>query len=101
MKIHLIAIGGSVMHNLALALQTNGHDVSGSDDEIYDPARSRLSSKGILPQKMGWDSSRISKNIDAVIVGKHARSDNPELQEAQRLNLKIYSFPSFVAEMSK
>jgi UDP-N-acetylmuramate: L-alanyl-gamma-D-glutamyl-meso-diaminopimelate ligase len=101
MKIHLIAIGGSVMHNLALALQTNGHDVSGSDDEIYDPARSRLSSKGILPQKMGWDSSRISKTIDAVIVGKHARSDNPELLEAQRLNLKIYSFPSFVAEMSK
>lgn len=101
MKIHLIAIGGSVMHNLALALKTNGHIVSGSDDEIYDPAKSRLDAADILPDKIGWDENRIHIGLDAVIVGKHARANNPELLRAQSLGLKIYSFPSFVAEMSK
>jgi UDP-N-acetylmuramate: L-alanyl-gamma-D-glutamyl-meso-diaminopimelate ligase len=101
MKIHLIAVGGSVMHNLALALKANGHSITGSDDEIYDPARGRLLQSGLLPEEMGWNQDRIHDGLDAVIVGKHARADNPELMKAQQLGLKIYSFPSFVAEMSK
>lgn len=101
MKVHLIAIGGSVMHNLGLALKSNGHLVTGSDDEIYDPARSRLNAAGLLPNQIGWNKDWIHEDLDAVIVGKHARANNPELQKAQELGLKIYSFPSFVAEMSK
>lgn len=101
MKVHLIAIGGSVMHNLGLALKSNGHTVTGSDDEIYDPAKSRLSAAGLLPDQIGWNEDCVHKDLDAVIVGKHARANNPELQKAQELGLKIYSFPSFVAEMSK
>ena len=78
MRIHLIAIGGSAMHNLALALQENGHQVSGSDDEIYDPARSRLKAAGLLPEKMGWHPEKISSDLDLIILGMHARIDNPE-----------------------
>lgn len=101
MRIHLIAMGGAAMHNMALALQKNGHEVSGSDDEIYNPAKDRLDKEGLLPKKMGWDASRIQANIEAVIVGMHARPDNPELLRAQELGLKIYSYPSFLFEMSK
>ncbi|MEM6317156.1 MAG: Mur ligase family protein [Bacteroidota bacterium] len=101
MKVHLIATGGAVMHNLAIALHQLGHEVSGSDDEIYNPARDRLAKYGLLPNKMGWDASRITEDIDCVILGMHARIDNPELQQAQALNLPIHSFPSFVYEQSK
>lgn len=98
MRIHLIALGGAVMHNIAIALQNNNHIVTGSDDEIYEPSRSRLASKGLLPQKMGWDTDHITTDIDLVILGMHARPDNPELQRAKELQIKILSFPEFVYE---
>lgn len=101
MRIHLIAIGGSAMHNLALALQSIGHEVSGSDDEIYDPALSRLKTAGLLPEPMGWSADRIASDIDAVILGMHARKDNPELAKAQELGLKVYSYPEFIFEQAK
>ena len=100
-KIHLIAIGGAAMHNLAIALKHKGYAVSGSDDEIFEPSRSHLESEGLLPTKMGWDENRITADIDAVIVGMHARQDNPELQRAQQLGLKIYSFPEYLYEQTK
>ncbi len=100
MRIHFIAVGGSIMHNLALALKNAGHDVTGSDDEIYDPARSRLEIGGILPAEMGWNPNRINKELDAVILGMHARQDNPELARAIELNIRVYSFPEFVSEQS-
>lgn len=95
-RIHLIAIGGAIMHNLAIALQRKGHCVSGSDDAIYDPARSNLANNDLLPTE-GWNPDHITADIDVVILGMHAKSDNPELQKAQDLNLKIMSFPEFVA----
>jgi len=101
MKFHFIAVGGSVMHNLAIALKLKGHEVSGSDDEIFEPSRGRLNSHGILPDKMGWDAGRISPDIDAVILGMHARKGNPELEKAEDLNLKVYSFPEFLYEHAK
>ena len=101
MRIHLIAVGGAVMHNLALALKDNHHTVSGSDDEIYDPARSRLAAAGLLPDTMGWDADRITADIDLVILGMHARIDNPELLKAQELGLLIQSFPEFIFSHSK
>ena len=79
MRVHFIAVGGSAMHNLALALHSYGHQVTGSDDEIYEPSKSRLLAKGLLPDKMGWDSNRINSDIDAIILGKHATKENPEL----------------------
>ena len=100
MRIHLIAIGGAVMHNLALALQHNGNTVSGSDDEIYNPARERLAKVGILPEKDGWFPEKITSDIDCIILGMHARADNPELLKAQTLGLKIYSFPEYIYEHS-
>lgn len=99
MRIHLISIGGSVMHNLALALQKS-HHVTGSDDEIYEPALSRLRSRGLLPDQIGWDASRITKDLDAVVLGMHARKDNPELLKAQELGLPIYSFPEWMYKES-
>ena len=99
-RVHFIAIGGSVMHNLALALHDNGIDVSGSDDNFYEPSKSRLDSKGLLPSQTGWDASRISEDLDAVILGMHAKKDNPELLKAQELGLTIHSFPSFIFEQS-
>ena len=96
MKIHFIAIGGSVMHSLAIALKEMGHEVSGSDDGIYDPAKTRLSAHGLLPGTEGWHTSKITSDIDAVILGMHAFKDNPELKEAQKLNIPIYSFPEFI-----
>jgi UDP-N-acetylmuramate: L-alanyl-gamma-D-glutamyl-meso-diaminopimelate ligase len=101
MKIHLIAIGGAVMHNLAIALKENGHEVSGSDDEIYEPAKSRLASRGLLPKKEGWDPTNITPDLDCVLLGMHARADNPELQAAQALGLDIQSFPEFVYNQSR
>ena len=85
MKIHLIAIGGAVMHNLAIALHTSGHEVTGSDDEIFEPSFSRLSSNGLLPEKMGWHPERLHEGLDTVIIGMHALADNPELLQAQQM----------------
>ncbi len=84
------------MHNLAIALQLNGHNVSGSDDEIFEPSRSRLSQRGLLPGEEGWHPQKLNKNIDAVILGMHARPDNPELLKAQELGLKVFSYPEFL-----
>ncbi|MFT6783028.1 MAG: UDP-N-acetylmuramate: L-alanyl-gamma-D-glutamyl-meso-diaminopimelate ligase [Saprospiraceae bacterium] len=97
MRIHFIAIGGSAMHNLALALHDYGHTVTGSDDEIYEPSRTRLSDSGLLPNDYGWFTDKIEPNIDAIILGMHARKENSELLKAQELGLKIYSYPEFVA----
>ncbi|MFO7655833.1 MAG: Mur ligase family protein [Bacteroidales bacterium] len=101
MKFHFIAIGGAAMHNIAIALHHQGHIVTGSDDEIYEPSRSRLSAHGLLPEKQGWYPDKITQNIDTVILGMHARTDNPELMQAQQLGLKIYSFPEFLYEQTK
>ena len=101
MKTHFIAIGGSAMHNLALALHNKGYEVSGSDDTIFEPSKSRLEKKGILPKQMGWFPEKITKDIEAVILGMHAKADNPELLKAQELGLKIYSYPEFLYEQSK
>ena len=89
------------MHNLAMALQRQGHQVTGSDDEIYEPSRSRLQRAALLPDKMGWDANRIDASLDAIILGMHAREDNPELVRALQLGLRVYSFPEFVREMSE
>jgi UDP-N-acetylmuramate: L-alanyl-gamma-D-glutamyl-meso-diaminopimelate ligase len=101
MRIHFIAIGGSAMHNLALALHYKGYQVTGSDDEIFDPARSRLAACGLLPEKLGWFPEKLTIDIDAIILGMHARGDNPELARARRMGLKIYSYPEFLYEQSK
>ncbi|MCF8374263.1 MAG: peptidoglycan synthetase [Bacteroidales bacterium] len=101
MKVHLIATGGAVMHNMALALHDKGYEVSGSDDEIFDPAKSRLEKQGLLPEKWGWFPDKITSDIDIIILGMHARQDNPELLRAQELGLKIYSFPEYLYENCK
>ncbi len=100
-RVHFIAIGGSAMHNLAIALHKKGYQVSGSDDEIFEPSKGRLNSYGLLPMSMGWNPDKISKNLDAIILGMHARKDNPELLKAQELGLKIFSYPEFLYEQSK
>jgi UDP-N-acetylmuramate: L-alanyl-gamma-D-glutamyl-meso-diaminopimelate ligase len=100
-KIHLIAIGGSVMHNFAIMLHQQGFQVTGTDDEIFEPAKSRLEKYGLLPHAIGWDESKITTDLEAVIVGMHAKADNPELIKAQELGLKIYSFPEYVYERAK
>ena len=101
MRVHLIAIGGSAMHNMAIALSLKGYIITGSDDAIYEPSRSRLAKYKVLPSKLGWFPENITKDIDAVILGMHARADNPELLKAQELGLKIYSYPEYVYEQSK
>ena len=101
MKVHFIAIGGSAMHNLAIALHKKGYTVSGSDDEIVDPSRQNLVRYGLLPDQEGWDEKRINSELDAVILGMHARQDNPELLKAQELGVKIFSYPEFLYEHSK
>ena len=101
MNVHFIAIGGSAMHNLAIALSRKGTTVTGSDDEIFEPSRTRLERQGILPEKIGWEAERISTKIDAVILGMHAREDNPELLRAKELNIPIYSYPEYLYEQSK
>ena len=90
-KIHFIAIGGSAMHNLALAMHDKGYHVTGSDDAVFEPSKGRLKKAGILPESFGWFPDKISGDIDAIILGMHARKDNPELLRAQELNLKVYS----------
>ncbi len=101
MKIHLIAIGGAVMHNLALALHDKGIEVTGSDDEIYEPSRTRLAVAGILPEKAGWFPDKITGEIDIIIAGMHARADNPELLKAKDEGLRIVSFPEFIYEQTR
>lgn len=101
MNIHFIAIGGSAMHNLAIALHKKGYYVTGSDDEIFDPARTRLQNYGLLPEQYGWFPEKLSKSVDAVILGMHARGDNPELTRAKELGLKIFSYPEFLYEQGK
>ena len=100
-RIHFIAIGGSVMHNLAIALKEKGYKVTGSDDDIFEPSRSRLEKAGILPPSNGWDPNRVTEDLDAVVLGMHAKADNPELIKAQELGLKIYSYPDFIFENIK
>jgi UDP-N-acetylmuramate: L-alanyl-gamma-D-glutamyl-meso-diaminopimelate ligase len=101
MNVHFIAIGGAAMHNLALALHHKGMQVTGSDDTIFEPSKSRLNAAGLLPTSFGWFSEKITKNLDAVVLGMHAKDDNPELLRAQELGLKIYSYPEFLYEQSK
>lgn len=101
MKLHFIAIGGSAMHNLALALHEKGYEITGSDDAVYEPSRSRLEKKGLLPVEMGWFPERVDSTLDAVIVGMHARPDNPELIKAKETGIKIYSYPEYLFEQSK
>ncbi|MEZ4881603.1 MAG: Mur ligase family protein [Flavobacteriaceae bacterium] len=101
MRIHFIAIGGSAMHNLALALHQKGDTVTGSDDEVFEPSKSRLKNKGLLPEKEGWFPEKLTSEIDAVILGMHAKADNPELLRAKELGLKIFSYPEFLYEQSK
>ena len=101
MRIHLIAIGGSAMHNLAIALNRKGYTVTGSDDQIFEPSKSRLNKEGILPKNIGWSTNNISEDLDAIILGMHAKEDNPELKRAKELNLKIYSYPEYIYEQSK
>jgi UDP-N-acetylmuramate: L-alanyl-gamma-D-glutamyl-meso-diaminopimelate ligase len=101
MKVHFIAIGGSAMHNLALALAHKQYQVTGSDDVIFEPSKGRLQAKGLLPKEFGWFPEKIQSDLDAVILGMHAKKDNPELLRAQELGLKIYSYPEFLYEQSK
>lgn len=101
MKIHFIAIGGSAMHNLAIALKLKGYEITGSDDEIFEPAKGRLQKYGILPDTIGWNPDKIDRSLDAVILGMHAREDNPELIKAKELGIKIFSYPEFLYEQSK
>lgn len=100
MRVHFIAIGGSIMHNLAIALAKKGYIVTGSDDHIYEPSRTNLAKEGLLP-KPGWDPEHITADIDAVVLGMHANADNPELLKAQELGIRIYSYPEFVYEQAK
>ncbi len=101
MKIHFIAIGGSAMHNLAIALKRKGFEISGSDDEIFEPSKSRLEKEGILPKEIGWNADNIREDLDAVVLGMHARADNPELARAKELGLRIYSYPEYIYEQTK
>jgi len=101
MKVHFIAIGGSAMHNLAIALHKKGFEVTGSDDEIFEPSKGRIAKHGLLPKEFGWFPDKISDKLDAIILGMHARIDNPELLRAQELGLKVYSYPEYIYEQSK
>ena len=101
MKIHLIAIGGSAMHNMALALHHKGFEVSGSDDAIFEPSKTRLDKHGLLPTEIGWFDEKITSDLDAIILGMHARIDNPELAKAKKLGISIFSYPEYIYEQSK
>jgi UDP-N-acetylmuramate: L-alanyl-gamma-D-glutamyl-meso-diaminopimelate ligase len=101
MNIHFISIGGSVMHQLAIALKRKGYQISGSDDEIFEPALSNLAAEGLLPDTMGWSPDRLNASMDAVILGMHARIDNPELLRARELDLPIFSFPEYIYQESR
>ncbi len=101
MRVHFISIGGSVMHQLAIALKRKGYQVTGTDDEIFEPSRTNLDAEGLLPTQMGWQPDMITPDLDAIILGMHARQDNPELQKAIALGLKIYSFPEYIYHESQ
>ncbi len=101
MRVHFIAIGGSAMHNLALALHQKGDHVTGSDDQIFDPSKARLAAQGLLPEAFGWYPEKITADLEAVILGMHAKADNPELLKATQLNIPIYSYPEFLFEQAK
>ncbi|NNK71146.1 MAG: peptidoglycan synthetase [Flavobacteriaceae bacterium] len=101
MRIHFIAIGGSAMHNLAIALHHKGYEISGSDDVIYEPSKSRLEALSLLPESFGWFPDKIDENLDAIVLGMHAKAGNPELLKAEELGLTIYSYPEFLYEQSK
>jgi UDP-N-acetylmuramate: L-alanyl-gamma-D-glutamyl-meso-diaminopimelate ligase len=101
MRVHFISIGGSVMHQLAIALHRKGYQVTGTDDEIFEPAKSNLQAEGLLPAAIGWQPALITNDIDAVILGMHAKSDNPEIRRAQELGLEIYSFPEYIFHESR
>ena len=101
MKIHFIAIGGSAMHNLSIALKLKGYTITGSDDLINDPSKSRLKKYNLFPVEEGWFSEKISIDIDAIVLGMHAKEDNPELIKAKELGIKIYSYPEFIYNQSK
>ena len=101
MHYHFIAIGGSAMHNLAIALHLKGEKVTGSDDEIFSPSKERLSKYGILPMQTGWSTEKVTSSIDTIILGMHARVDNPELLKAEELNIPIFSYPEFIYEQTK
>lgn len=101
MRVHFIAVGGAAMHNLAIALHLNGFEVTGSDDVIYEPSKTRLSKHGLLPAQEGWNPDVITSDLDAIILGMHARIDNPELLKAQELNIPVYSYPQYIFEQSK
>lgn len=96
MKVHFISIGGSVMHQLAIALKRKGYHVTGTDDEIFEPAKSNLINEGLMPEIIGWNTNKITTDLDAVILGMHAKADNPEIAKAKELGLKIYSFPEYI-----
>ena len=101
MRIHFIAIGGAAMHNLAIALKIKKYHITGSDDIINDPSKTRLIAHQLYPDELGWHDGRINKEIDAIVLGMHAREDNPELLKAKKLKIKIYSYPEFIYEQSK
>jgi len=101
MKVHFISIGGSVMHQLAIALSRKGYQVTGTDDEIFEPAKSNLEKEGLLPSAIGWQPDLITDDIDAVILGMHAKADNPEMLKAKQMGLKIFSFPEYIYQESK
>ena len=101
MRVHFIAIGGSAMHNLAISLKLKGHVVSGSDDSIFEPSKSRLKKHGLFPENLGWNPTKITNDLDCVILGMHAKENNPELIEAKNKSIKIFSYPEFIYEMSK
>jgi len=101
MRVHFIAIGGSAMHNLAIALHKKAYKITGSDDEIFEPSKGRLAKYGLLPDNIGWDESKITNELDAIVLGMHARIDNPELIKAQKLGIKIFSYPEYLYEQSK
>src|SRR5690554_5024492 len=100
MRVHFIAIGGSIMHDIAITLAKRGYIVSGSDEFIYDPSRSQLEKHKLLPTELGWFPEKINDEIDAVILGMHSKEDNPELVKAKKLGLNIYSYPQFIYEQS-
>ncbi len=100
MKVHFISIGGSVMHQLAIALKRKGYTVTGTDDEIFEPARTNLENEGLLPAHIGWQPDLVTADLDAVILGMHAKADNPEIQKAKELGLQIYSFPEYIYKES-
>ena len=101
MRIHFIAIGGSAMHSLALEMKNHGHVVSGSEDILFEPAKTALEKAGLAPKSLGWNPELISDEIDVIVLGMHAKEDNPELKRAQELNLRIHSYPEFLAKLSE